>query len=106
MSLLEDLNKWYEDEHYPPDGPELDQEFVDGKWQDKGTETEQVSYEVIDDSPRWGDRIQAVYKRDDVFMAVQDVRPATEEQDWGDYGAPDIFEVAPVRVTITKYEKV
>lgn len=106
MSLLDDVKHWYTLESYPADGPELDMEEVGGEWVSKDTDTEQVSYKVIDDSPRWGDRIQVVYKRGDELVAVQDVRPATEMQDWGDYGDPDIFEVKAVEVTVTKYERV
>lgn len=105
MSLLEDIKKHYESESYPPDGPDLDYELVDGEWVKTDTETKQVSYEVIDDTPRWGDRIQAVYQRGDELIAVEDVAPATEMQDWGDYGEPDIFAVKPVTVTVTRYEK-
>lgn len=93
-NLLEALKDWYKDESYPADGPEL------------GEGVKQVSYEIVDDSPRWGSVIQVVYTDGENFVAVQDVEPATEMQDWGDYGDPEIFEVRPVEVTVTKYEKV
>lgn len=106
MSLLDDIKAHYEDEHYPPEGPDLDYVKVDGEWVKGDTETEQVFYAVIDDSPRWGDVIQVVYKRGDELVAIQDVRPATENQDWGDYGDPQIFPVRAEEVTVTKYVKV
>lgn len=106
MSLIEDVRMHYRHESYPPDGGDLDYDNVDGKWVEKDTTTERISYEVVDDSPRWGNLIQAVYQRGDEYVAVQDVEPATEMQHWGDYGDPSIFEVRPVEVTVTKYEKV
>lgn len=106
FELLEDLQNWYKDEHYPPDGPDLDYELVDSQWQNKGTQTEQVSRKVIDDSPRWGDVIEIVYRRESEYVAVHDIAPATESQDWGDYGPPEIFRVEPVEVTVTEYRKV
>jgi len=106
MSLVEDIRLHYTEEKSPPDGPDLDYELVDGQWVKKDTETRQVSYEVVDDTPRWGDLIQVVFERDGTYVAVQDVRPGTEYQDWGDYGDPSIFEVEPYNVTVTKYKKV
>jgi len=90
VSLLSDIQKWYEEEAYPPDG---------------SFGAVQVAYEY-GDSRRWGQEFTAVYERDGEFVAVSDVEPATEMQDWGDYGEPDIYEVRPVEVTVTKYEKV
>ena len=108
MSLFEDIKAYYQSEHCPPQGPDLDYDFVDGKWvaRTDGVTTRRISYEVIDDSPRWGDVVQAVYQRGDELVAVEDIRPATEMQEWGDYGDPEIYEVKPVEVTITKYERV
>jgi hypothetical protein len=108
MSLLEDVKEHYKDSHYPPDGPDLDYIWNDEqeKWVKGDTVTKQISYEIIDDSPRWGDVIQAVYQRGDEIVAIEDVAPATESQDWGDYGDPTIYEAKPVEVTVTKYEKV
>lgn len=93
MSLEQDLKDWYKDESYPPDGPEIDAKLVDEK---------DLS------NARWGTWFQNVYKRGDEFVAVKDCRPATEMQDWGDYGAPEIYFVRPHTETIivTKYEKV
>lgn len=105
MSLLDDIKGWYNEESYPPDGPELDQDFVDGKWVGKGTETKLVSNEMLD-TLRWGTSFVNVYKRGDEYVAVKDVRPATEMQDWGDYGEPEVYAVRPVEVTTIKYEKV
>lgn len=107
MSLIDDVRAHYQAESYPPDGPDLDYDYVDGNWAKRtdGVETRQISYEVIDDSPRWGDVIQAVYQRGDEIVAVEDVAPATEMQSWGDYGDPTIYEAKPEVVTITKYVK-
>lgn len=92
MSLIDDVREYYKSASYPPMGGEVD--------------AKQISYEVIDDSPRWGDVIQVVYERGDEIVAVEDVEPATEMQDWGDYGDPTIYEAKPQVVTVTKYVKV
>lgn len=96
-SLLEDVKAWYEDESYPPAGHDLDY--------GKETTTKEVAYEVVDDSPRWGNKVQIVFKRGNELVAVEDVEPATEMQDWGDYGDPDIYEAKPVEVTVIRYER-
>lgn len=107
MSLLESIKTHYEHESSPPEGPDLDYVLVDGKWVKGETETELVSEEDRSEL-RWGTSFRNVYKRDDVYIAVEDVRPATEMQDWGDYGEPEIFEVTPREevVTVTHYDKV
>ena len=107
MSLLEDLKAWYEEESYPPEGPELDQEYVDGNWVNKDTTTVLVD-EIDLDSARWGTWFVNVYQRGDEYVAVRDCRPATEMQDWGDYGEPEIYVVEPRTETVVKtfYDKV
>jgi len=107
MSLVADLQEWYKSNSYPPDGPELDETYDadEDTWVEKGTDTEQVSWEVVDTSGRWGNRIEVVYKRGDELVAVYDMEPATEMQDWGDYGAPEIVEVEEIKVTVTKYQR-
>lgn len=92
MSLLEELTKWYEEESYPPDGPELGDDVV------------QVAYERLG-SRRWGEDIQITYHDGKDYVAVRDVEPATEMQDWGDYGKPEIYPVKPVEIKIIKYRK-
>lgn len=73
-----------------------------------------VSDEIIDTS-RWAVIHEAVYLRktiagrepltfSDEYVRVRYKEPATEYQDWGDEGEPDIEEVVPVEVTITKFE--
>lgn len=101
MSLLEDVEEWFDSAEYPPSGRELD-------WVPEGatTSTKMVRREILDDSLRWGNLIRVVYQRGDEYVAVEIVEPATEMQDWGDYGDPEIYEVRPVEVTVTKYEKV
>ena len=108
MSLLEDIKRWYENNSYPPEGGDLDETFVPEtrEWVSNGTETEQVSWEVVDTSGRWGNQIEVVYERGDELVAVYDMEPATEMQDWGDYGAPEIAPVERVEVTVTKYRRV
>lgn len=106
MSLLEDIKEWYKEQSYPPEGGDLDQEFVDGKWIDKDTETEQVHRRTMDSGLRWGNSIEVVYRRGDEHVAVHDVEPATEMQSWGDYGDPEIFPVEPYEVTVTKYRRI
>lgn len=94
-TLLEDIKAYYEEEHgyspAPPDGPEVD--------------AEQVSWEVLDTAQRWGNNIQVVYRRGDIYVAINDVEPATEMQDWGDYGEPDIYEVEPFEEVVVRYRK-
>lgn len=106
MSLLADIQGWYRSAHYPPDGPDLDQELVEDKWVNKGTDTEQISWKVLDTSGRWGNQIEVIYQRGNELVGVYDMEPATEMQDWGDYGDPEIVPVEAVTVTVTEYKKV
>jgi hypothetical protein len=85
VSLLDDIREYYEDASYPPDGSEVDAELVS---------------EEDNDQARWGTWFTNVYKREDEYVAVTDVRPATEMQDWGDYGKPEIKLVTPVVKTV------
>ena len=89
MSLFDDLNEWYRTENAPP------------LWVDE--------FDLVDESHlnelRWGALKQWVFKRNDEYVAVKDVEPATEMQDWGDYGEPAIYRVEPYSVTVTKYRK-
>lgn len=108
MSLLDSVKNYYKSGScYPPSGRDLDCVFVDGEWVRGDTVTELVS-EEDGDTARWGTWFTNVYKRGDEYVAVQDVRPATEMQDWGDYGDPEIFPVTPRTETIVKtfYDKV
>jgi hypothetical protein len=93
MALKELLEKWYEDESYPPDGEDL------------GVSIEQVAYER-NGGLRWGESITVVYTDGTEFWAVQDVEPATENQSWGDYGKPSIIQVEPYEVTTVAYRKI
>ena len=107
MTLLDDVRLHYKGESYPPDGPDLDYELVDNAWVEKDTETELVSHKDGSEL-RWGTSFTNVYKRGDEYVAVEDVRPATEMQDWGDYGEPEIYVVKPrtETITVTYYDKV
>lgn len=107
MPLIDDVRKHYESQNYPPDGPDLDYVLVDGEWVKGDTVTELVSEEDLDEL-RWGTSFVNVYQRGDEYVAVEDVRPATEMQDWGDYGEPEIYLVKPRTETIVKtfYDKV
>ena len=69
-------------------------------WPGKGEE--KVHEEVVDQL-RWGYLTEWVYRRGDEYVRVTDVEPATEMQDWGDYGEPTIEVVEPYEVTVTKY---
>lgn len=95
VSLLTDIEEWYKEESYPPEYADFDAELVDD---------EDLS------QARWGTHFRHVYARPNTgeFVAVEDVRPATEMQDWGDYGEPEIYEVKPRVVVIEKvvYDKV
>lgn len=73
-----------------------------------------INDEIVDTS-RWSVVHEAVYLRktvstnspltfSDEYVRVTYREPATEYQDWGDEGAPDVVEVKPVEVTITKFE--
>lgn len=106
-TLIEDINEWYESESYPPDDSDLDHYWDDEakKSVSRGTTTEQVQRNVIS-GRRWGNDIEIVYKRGDEYVAVYDVEPATEMQDWGDYGPPEIVTVKPYEFTVTRYKKV
>lgn len=108
MSLMDSIKEHYKEASYPPEGPDLDYVKNDeGKWVEGDTETELVSSEDRSEL-RWGTSFENVYKRGDEYVAIQDVRPATEMQDWGDYGEPDIYVVKPRVETIVKtfYDKV
>lgn len=45
------------------------------------------------------------YKRGDELVLVEDVEPATEEQDWGDYGPPTFSPVVAREVATIVYVK-
>lgn len=107
MSLLDDIKAHYEEQSSPPDGPGLDYVKNDeGKWVKSNTITELVSEEDHGER-RWGTTFINVYRRGHEYIAVQDVRPATEMQDWGDYGEPEIYPVTPrtETITVTYYDK-
>lgn len=102
MSLKEDIVAWF-----------------DGTTKWPGDLTEDVDCVLLDDeivdTSRWAVIHEAVYLRktiagrepltfSDEYVRVTYKEPATEYQDWGDEGEPDIVEVVPVEVTITKFE--
>lgn len=96
MTLVELIKDWYASgEAIPPAGYEL------------GDDVSQVSYDTVGER-RWGNDVEIVYKRHDEYAMVEDVEPATEMQEWGAYGAPEVFAVKPVEETIvvTKYVKI
>jgi hypothetical protein len=90
MTLLEDIEKWYEGASYPPTCKDVD--------------AEKISFKYLD-SLRWGTLVEIVYKRGDEYVMVSDVEPATEMQSWGDYGEPEISPAVPIEVTVTEYVK-
>jgi len=58
---------------------------------------------------RWETYHTAVFYREGdatPYVALDYAEPATEMQDGQDYGDPTIYEVRPVEVTVTKYQKV
>lgn len=93
MNLVERIESWYAGVSYPPEGYEVDSELVESKDIDK---------------LRWGTKFRNVYFDGKDYVAVEDVSPATEEQDWGDYGEPIIYRVSPIGKTIvvTEWEKI
>lgn len=66
---------------------------------------EEVSNEHVGDS-RWENFRVAVFKRDDEYVALHYSEPATEIQEGQDQSTAEFYEVRPVEVTVTKYEKV
>lgn len=95
MSLLEDIKAYFGDK---------------GKWpgsitgEIKGTVL--VEDEIVDTS-RWSIIHTAVYKRDEEYVGVDYHEPATESQNWEDWGAPDVYPVHPevITVTVTKFTR-
>lgn len=89
MNLLDEMYNWYLDNPYPPfDAPGANIVHIE-------------TLEVL----RWGNRKMWVFNTDDQYVAVVDVEPATEYQDWGDYGRPEIYRVEPYQVTTTRYKR-
>lgn len=93
--LLELMQDWYKEEHYPPEAKDIHDDCI------------QLEYKILG-SRRWGNDIKVIYQLNDEFIAVEDVEPATEMQDWGDYGDPQIYCVKPEvkLVEVTEYNKV
>lgn len=89
MTLIEKLQEWYDDGGTYPPTNSRDFKFV--------------AEESIEEH-RWGTRKMYVFfEHPDQYVAVEDVEPATEYQDWGDYGPPEIYEVEPYEVVVTRY---
>lgn len=88
MTLVEKLKEWYENETTPPHNMIEGVEYVTEKALEK---------------KRWGVMTRYIYRDGDDYAAVEDVSPATEMQDWGDYGDPEIYEVEAVEVVTTEY---
>ena len=101
MGLKTDIENWFDGTtRWPGDLPE---------------EVDCVLLEdEIVDTGRWSVIHEAVYLRksivgrnpltfSDEYVRVTYREPATEYQDWGDEGEPDIEEVEPVEITITKF---
>lgn len=86
MRLIEKIQDWYTEESSPP--------YLDG--------VELVSEEIVD-TARWGNVTEFIFRENNEYVMVRAVAPATEMQGWGDYGDPDIHEVEPYEVTVTKY---
>lgn len=97
MSLKEDIKAWFGDTtKWPGDlAGDLECAFVED--------------EIVDTS-RWAVVHEAVYLRktiesydpltfSDEYVRVTYKEPATESQDWGGEGPPDVEEVVPVEVT-------
>lgn len=74
-----------------------------------------VDDEIVDTS-RWAVIHQAIYQRktivgrdpltfSDEYVRVTYREPATEYQDWGDEGEPDVEEVVPKEVTVIEFVK-
>ena len=106
MSLKEDIKNWFGGTtRWPGDLSGDDEDQVDCVL---------VSDEIVDTS-RWSVGHEAVYHRktiasrepltfSDEYVRVTYQEPATEYQDWGDEGPPDVEEVVPVEVTTIRFE--
>lgn len=96
MSLVDDLKAHYASGEKAPPTWDSDFEFVQDNY--------------LSDV-RWGTVKEWIFKKDDEstgtveFAAVKDVEPATEMQEWGDYGEPEIYTVVPKVVSTTVYVK-
>lgn len=99
MSLKEDIKNWFGDTtKWPGD---LTSEVSCGLVEDK-----------IVDKSRWAITHEAVYLSvvgtplnfSEEYVRVRYKAPATEYQDWGDEGPPEIEEVVPVEIKVTKFE--
>jgi hypothetical protein len=55
---------------------------------------------------RWETYHQAVFKRGDELVALDYSEPATEMQEGQDQSLAEFYEVRPVQVTVTRYERV
>lgn len=73
--------------------------------QDEGPEDAEMVSNEFNNSGRWSEHWTAVFKRGDEYVALDYEVPATEMQDGGDFHH-EFYEVRPVEVTVTKYEKV
>lgn len=66
---------------------------------------EEVDNEFVGDG-RWENFYVAVFKRDDEYVALHYSEPATEMQEGQDQSVAEFYEVRPVEVTVTKYERI
>lgn len=90
MSLIDEIKAYYASGENSPPTYDSDFEFVT---------------EVHIDSVRWGEVKEWIFTKGGEYVAVRDVEPATEMQDWGDYGEPEIYTVVPKVVETTVYVK-
>lgn len=106
MSLKEDIVKWFDGTTKWPGDLDAPGEV----------DCVLIGDEIVD-TTRWAVIHEAVYMRktlanrvcdelifSDEYVRVRYKEPATEYQDWGDEGPPEIEEVVPVEVTVTKFE--
>lgn len=106
MTLLEDITQWFGGTTKWPGS--LDNEVPNCTL---------VEDEIVD-TGRWSIIHDAVYVRKlvhtvepeitylDEYVNVRYKEPATESQDWGDEGAPDIWPVEAYEETVTKFRKI
>lgn len=101
MSLKSDIEDWFDgttkwpgDLHYDVDCVLLSDEIVDtGRWS--------VTHDAVYHRKTLVGREPLTFS--DEYVRVRYKEPATEMQGWGDEGPPDIVEVEPVEVSITKF---
>jgi hypothetical protein len=106
MTLLQEITDWFAGTTKWPGGLEDDIDNIT------------LVEDKIVDTGRWSVIHDAVYVRKlvhtvepeitylDEYVGVRYREPATEMQDWGDEGPPDIYALEPYEETVIKFRRV